>query len=238
MSLTDIEQNDVDISRLFSYKKEIVMITPDDKEITLYLKVLGDADNNIAKTNALRESGKFREQLRDREWKDRSLYVPEMLGKTKEEIVDIVIALEISRITMDAVNDVQVQYPKELDGDASLEDQEKYQEEVDGFSEKYEKAITKEVDKRTKAKRIEVNKLKKDDIVTKYENSLINQGVQTRYYDEYMEWALYFATYEDENYSVRAFKDVDSFRNSPAHLKEALIEEYSSIEIGASKLKK
>lgn len=238
MSLASIEQNDVDISRLFSYTSEAVLETPDGQKITFYLKVLGDADNNISKTKALRASKKFRDQLNDLEWEDRELYIPVMRGKNKSDILEIVLGLEMSAITMMAMNEIQVAYPQELSGDATLEDQEKYQEEVDSYSSRFEDALTKEVDKQIKQKRIAINKITKDDIILKYETALINQTVQRIYENAYFDQALHFATYTDKEFSVLAFKTAEDFENAPTYLKEALIHEYGKIEIGGSELKK
>ncbi len=63
MTLLDLEQNDVDISKLFEYTSELDIETPQGT-IRIYQKLLGDEDYNKVKARALRDSKRARKKIK------------------------------------------------------------------------------------------------------------------------------------------------------------------------------
>lgn len=239
MSLIDIEKNDVDISQLFTYKKEITLLVPGTTdEITLHQRIIGDSDNNKARVYALRESGKLRENLRNTKWEDRSAYLPSVDNLKKDDIVDLVLSLSIQEITLDAINKVDVPEPKEPKGDASLEDQEKHQKEVDAYKDKFNKAVNELLSTKLEERRKELNKNLKDDLIRTYETTVIDQLCQKRFLECYIEMCTFYGTYSDSGFTKRSFNAFEDFQNSPTQLKSRLMDGYSDLQVGGAALKK
>ena len=239
MSLIDIEQNDVDISQLFAYKKEITLLVPGTTdEITFYQRIVGDADNNRARVYGLRESATFREDLKNPKWEDRLAYLPNITKLLKDELINVLIALEVQDLSLESMNETSLKQPKEPAGDASLEEQEEYQKKVDSYKNEFNLKIMENLEARIERRQKELEKLNKDVLREQYEASLINRLCQERFGQSFLEMSTYFGTYTDKEYKTRAFKSFDDFLNAPTNLKDALISNYSNIQLGGVTLKK
>lgn len=239
MSLIDIEQNDVDISQLFAYKTEVTLLIPGTTdEVKFYQRIVGDADNNKARVYGLRESADFREQLRNEKWEDRKAYLPNISKLLKEELINIILSLELQDMSLDVMNETTLKHPKEPSGKATLEEQEKYQKEIDEYKIKFNEMISEGLDKRLDSRRKVLGSRKKEDLKEQYEATVINRLCQERFGRAYLAMATYYATYTDSSFQTRAFKTFEDFNNTPSNLKEALIDSYSELQIGGTTLKK
>lgn len=240
MSLIDIEKNDVDISQLFAYKKNIALLVPGDeeREVTFFQRVVGDAEVGQARTAALRTSAEMRAKLRDTKWKDRIIYIPKLTKLKKEDIIDLVLSLSIQELTVQAINKIEVKLPIELSGEATLEDQERYQEEVDAYPDKFQEAVATSLDNSLKGYRRDLNKVTKDELIKNYEAVMINQHASEKFTETYQELVTYLGTYNSKDYVERSFKSLEHFQNAPSMLKQTLIAHYTELEVSASTLKK
>jgi hypothetical protein len=239
MSLIDIEKNDVDISKLFAYKKEITLLIPGTSdEVTFYQRVVGDEDNNKARVYALRESGKLRSKLNDRKWEDRVAYVPDISKVLKDDLVEITLGLIMQDLSMQALNETTLKEPKQPKGDATLEEQEEYQEAIDNYKKEFNEKVTKTLGEKVEEKRKLFSKFTKDELVKMYGGALIDQHCQERFGRAYLEQATFYGTYVDKEYTTRAFKTFEDFKNAPSNLKDALTRAYSDIQLGGVALKK
>lgn len=240
MTLIDIEQNDVDISKLFEYKKELVLKIPDtDKEITFYQRLIGDEHINKSRVYALRKSATFREKLRDLDWEDRVAYVPNIRKFKKDELVDLILALELREITIEALNSIPpLPYPAKLKGDSKLEDLEAHQKKIDGYGEKMSQKVQDAVEIRLKERKKELSKRLKDNLILAYEVTIINQHSSEEFTTSYQEMSAYYGTFLDEDHKKLAFDTFEEFKDAPILLKKALIASYVGMEIDARTLKK
>lgn len=233
-----IEKNDINISKLFEFEREAKLLGVDGEEITVYMKLPGDEHLNRARVKALRLSKDFRQQLNDKEWEDREVYIPDASELDKEEIVSLLVSFNVTPIATKVAQEITIPIPKEPEGDASLEEQEEYQRKVDEYPELFNQHMTSEVTKRLENTRKRLNSLTKKALLEEYENQLVREHADTFFYKRYREYCCYFASFKDENYENRLFDKYESLRNSPEFLKTQLIDEYDKLEINAEELKK
>jgi len=240
MALMDIEQNDVNISKLFSYSKKITVNVPgeEDKTMDFYVRLLTDEQKNIAQVEVLRECGELRSHLKDPKWKDRGVYLPNFKGAKKEDVIEYIANTEYGNALLQAVNNIQIPYPAELVEDATDEDREEYQKKIDEYPLLAEQKITEEVLRIINALKIDLNKINKDELERRVEIASINNAVATRKDKLTKKWNAYYGTFFDADFKKPVFKSFEEYKNSPEVLLEVLEDTYNEIDIGGSELKK
>jgi hypothetical protein len=240
MTKRSAEKNDVDITQLFKYKKEVkVLDTLTGDSATFYMRLIGDADQARARVFGLRKSGKLRKELRTPGADLREAFVNEMPEfQDTETIISAVIILGIGDIQKQAINNTDVPEPVSPKSDSSLEILEEYQKEVDTYTEKYSKALDKEMNKIRKSETKRLSKMDDKELYKLYEALVIEQLCSGEMSQNYYQKCVYYATYKDKEYKKLAFLSFDDFDNAAPQLKERLIDEYRLLELGMSELKK
>jgi len=239
MSLPNIEKREVDLNALFNYTTELELLLPEGRgTITLYQRVIGDEDNGKAQVHALRESSEFREKLRNRRWKDRKAYIPNITNLRKEEIVETLASLMIRDLTLEALNEVHIPAKQEPDEDASLEEREEYQKYIDNYPDLYNMEVTRIVADKREAKLAEIRKINKDELLKLYEAVLIDMHAQSTFEKAYSEMAAYYGTFSDEEYTQRPYKSFEDFLKTPTRVKTEIIKSYKQLELSSVTLKK
>lgn len=234
------EKNDVDIGQLFKWSKEVELSDPyTQQSLTVYMRLVGDQDLNRARAYALRKSAEMRVALREENSDERIAFINE-LGefKDKESLVAMLILLSMPEIQREAVEDVVVPEPKEPKSDASLEDQEEYQKEVDAYAKRYEKALEKTIKKIQKRDTKIYEKEEMDELYSIYETLLINRLCTDEMNDAFYDKCIYYSTYKDKEFKNLAFKSFEDFLNASYEIKNLLKTEYQSLELGIDTLKK
>ncbi len=240
MTKRSAEKNDVDITQLFRYKKEVlVRDSLSGDSATFYLRIIGDADMAKARVFGLRKSGSLRRSLRTQGDDMRSAFVNEMPEfQDKDILINAVILLGIGDIQKQAINATDVPEPIPPKSDSSLEVLEKFQAEVDAYTQKYSKALDKEMSKIRKSEVKRLSKLEESELYNLYEALIIDQLCSGEMSQNYYQMCVYLGTYKDSKYNKLAFSDFDTFDNASPHLKERLIDEYRILELGMHELKK
>lgn len=237
--MRDIDKNDVDISALFKWNKEIeIEDSMSGLKAKFYMRLLGDSDLGRARAYAYRKSSELRRKLKDKDSDERVSLLASMEDFSD---VDIIIkAIEILRLSdiyQRAIKTVDLPEPKEPQDD-ELEKWEDYQKKVDEYSEKFRKAVDKEADKL----RLEDAKFLKGKEVQElykiYENEVISRLCQEEMNNNFYNMSIFLATFKDDKFKIPAFKDFDSFDNVHPSLKAKLKEEYQKLEMGVDILKK
>ena len=237
--IRDIDKNDVDISQLFKWNKEVeIEDVMSGLKAKLYIRLLGDSDLGKARAYAYRKSSELRKKLKDKNSDERVSLLAEIEDFSDSEI--IVKAIELLRIPelyQRAMKNVDLAEPKEPDGD-ELETWEDYQKKVDDYSVKFREAVDKEAEKLRIAD-TEFLKGKGDvELYKIYENEVINRVCQEEMNNNFYDMAIYLATFKDDKFKISAFKSFDSFDNIHPNLKSKLKEEYQKLEMGVDVLKK
>src|SRR4030042_1475527 len=215
----DLEKNDVDISRLFNWNKDFVLKI-NDKAYKIYMRLVGDAELNRARVFALRKSAELRAKLRDKDSDEYMALVPNFDIVILEELVEQTLLIYTRTLTEEAIKETKIPIPKEPDSDASLEDKEKYQKEIDGYLTKRQDKIKELVTKKLDEKRKELLKKDKTTIYNEYVKILTDQLCEIEMISKFRQICIFFGTYKDRNFKKRLADSFEEFDNWPSNNKE------------------
>jgi superfamily I DNA and/or RNA helicase len=203
------------------------------------LRIVGDADINKARVFGLRRSSQMRRELKTEGSALRDAFIAELPEfSDKESLIQSILILGAGEINRQAINATDVPEPKVPKSDAPLEDMEKYQEEVDAYSEKYQKELEKNTRKIEKQEYKRLEKKEIDELYKIYEGYVIDRLCSVEMADKYYEMCIYLGTYKDPEYKKLAFESFEQFENSPKELKNELLNAYRNLELGMDDLKK
>lgn len=237
--IRDIEKNDVDISVLFKWNKEIEVedVVPNIK-IKFYMRLLGDADLGKARAYAYRKSAELRKRLRDKDSDERVILLAEIDDFVDDEVLSKAIeVLRMPDIYQAAVKNVHLPEPKEPDTD-ELESWEDYQKKVDEYSDKFRKAVDKEADKLRADVVAQLQGKSREELYKIYEGEVINKLCQDEMNNRFYDMSIFLSIFKDNKFKNPAFKNFDEYDNTRPLLKTRLKEEYQRLELGIDVLKK
>jgi hypothetical protein len=235
--MKDIEKNDVNISNLFVWGAKTTIPT-NKGEKDIWVRVVGDADISRARVYALRKSAELRRKLKDLDSDERMAMIPEFDADSKEQAIELLLNLRIKEITDDALDDVEIVYPKEPASDASLEEQEEYQASVDNFPKYVEKQTRKAVETQVEKERERIKNMSMEGLEELYVNTLVNQLCETEMYQAFQDKTVFYACFTDENYTSPLFSDFEMYLNLPLEIKEKLATFYGTLTLDIDTLKK
>jgi len=238
--MKEIDKNDVDITQLFKWSKEVVLRDPyTGMVLTVHLRLVGDADMNRAKANGYRKSAELRKKLKTPDSDERTIFLTELDSYVeKESLIQAIILLEMPEYYQQALKVVDVKEPKEPKSFASQEEQENYQLEVDEYPKIFSKELEKELLKIREVRSEELEKFAKEKLYNLYENTVINRLCEEELKEQYYKMCVFYGTYKDPNLKNKAFKTFDEFENSHQQLQNTLRDEYMNLELGTDLLKK
>ena len=232
------ERNDIDLSRLFTWGREFELLDRKGESLgVVYIRLVGDADINRARVFALRKSRELRDKLIDLTSDERLAYIPKLENEDKENLAEILLSLNIRELTNSAITDTKVPFPKELKSGATLEQQEKYQKEVDDYPSKREKKVREALEKEIKDLRAELSRRTIEQLLKEYEKTTINQLCENEMLSRFKDACIVFGTYKDLEYKERLFESVEQYDNVLTETKNQLLTFYSSLDIGMDDLK-
>lgn len=236
--MRDIEKNDVDITSLFDFTKEVELRTTSGEPIKVYMKLPNDAQINRARVYAMRESSNLRKNLKDSSWEEREGFIPSVSDRTDEEIVEHIIGMSIQKIGVEISEDLTIPIPKEPDGGASLEEQEQYQQAIDEYPILVNEKFVKTLEKRIESLRTFLQKKNTKELLDLYEEEVIKGLCEEHFYKTYMLQNAFYASFKDPEFSEPLFAKFESLKNGPISLKGQLMEAYNQLEISPDELKK
>jgi len=233
-----VERNDVDISSLFMWGKEFTFSTGLGKELTVYIRLVGDSELNRSRIYALRSSSKLRNILRDENSDERLAYLPNYEDVTRDNLVEGILSLSIRELAQKGAREIDIPYPTEPSSEDSLEKHEKYQKKVDEYPAKRQAKIEKFINDALDKKRESMAILDKEAVYSLYKKILIDDLCENEMVTAYIESCTYFGIFNDEKYTERTFDSLEEFQNLPKEAKEKFISTYRELEIEQDELKK
>lgn len=237
--MQQIDKNDVDISILFKWGTAVPIKDAFGTTIeTVFVRLAGDAETNIARTYALRESAKLRNLLKTPDSDERLAYIPNWKDMKEVNLVELVIQFKLRDLVQRVTKDILLPLPVEPRSDAKLEAYENYQKEVDEYPTKRESTIKEKLDGTIQEERKTLSKLPKGELALEAENAIIAELCERRMYEAFQAMILTQATFRDEDYKIKYFKSVEEFENLISDFKEQLFNAYNSINISTENLKK
>lgn len=233
-----IERNDVDISKLFRWGTRFPIELFGENKGYVYIRLLGDADNNRARVYALRKSAELRKKLNS-DTEERLAFIPDIELLEKETLVEMILLGRVKDFTQTALTIVDKQpIPKEPDSTATLEQQEKYQAEVDAHPEKRDKKIREVIEELVEKERKALNVRTMESLFKDYEKTIINELCETEMISAYRDACVVFGCYSDEGFKDKVFNSVEDLNEVPKQIKDQLVEYYIALEINGEELKK
>lgn len=233
------ERNDIDIKKLFQWGKEITIEDRTGKELfKCYLRLVGDADVNRARVFALRQSAQMRRQLKTKDSEYRTAYIVEPEDIEEDRIKEMIVYMSMRDITYRSIQAVDIPLPKEPPDNATLEQQEKFQEEIDNWPVLKEKKVKEYIDNEVTKLRKELDKRTKEQLHRQYEETVINEICETEMSTKYREFCVFQGLYKDASCAEKLFSEFETFDNLPTEIKELFLLEYSNLEIPVDELKK
>lgn len=235
-----VEKNDVDISKLFYYGDKFDILDKAEKKVmTVYIRLVGDAELNQARVFALRSSADLRSKLKDKSSDERRAFIPENYDDlSNEDIINLIVLYSTQDITNDVIKNTEIPIPKEPKSDASLEEQEEYQRLVDAYPLYRVTKIREEVNLKIESLKETLSKKSKDELVVEYERVIIVTLCQQEMLTKFREMSTYFGCFKDKNYKTRLFSSFESFSNILPEIKQQLMDNYISLEVSNDELKK
>jgi hypothetical protein len=225
-----IERNDVDISKLMTWRKDFTLFDHEGNAYKVYIRLVGDAEINQARVYALRKSAELRKKLRDPESDEYFAYIPMLELLTKDRIVDSLIYYRIGDVQTKAYKDVRVDIPKEPNSEATLEEHEEYQKLIDAYPAKVKEAVNKFVENELEKFRKDAKKRSLESLYDELVIEMTDHVCETEMLAAYRDKCAFFGTYKDVEYKERLFGSFDDFLNLPTDTKSKILECYNSLE--------
>lgn len=237
--MESIEKNDVDITKLFNWGKEISILDEDDNPIiNAYIRIIGDMDVNKARVFALRKSAELRRKLHDESSDEYYMYIPDFSITEKDVLVEFAISSMVREITTRVLRELDLTLPQEPDELAPLSEHEEYQKKIDEWPKTRQEKIAKAVEKELEKERERLNKLSDGEIQKIYKQHIIDDVCEEEMYKQFSDIQTYFSIYKDENYKERLFKSFEEYANLPTYIKNQFIDAYGTLSIRIDELKK
>lgn len=235
-----VEKNDVDLSKLFYFGKEFSIKGKNGKALlTAYIRLVGDAELNRARTFAIRRSAELRARLKSSDTDESIAYIPSKEVAEKDLLVSTILTISYQSYTREALREAQLPpIPVEPSSDASLERQEEYQKEIDSYQFRRNTVISEYVEAKLSAERERVLKLSDSDIYDYYKKLVIADICEQEMYKIFREQCAYYGSYKDKNYTTPLFTSYAQFENLPPEVKEQFLVNYASVDISSEDLKK
>jgi hypothetical protein len=231
------EVNDVDVQKLFNwFTSAEVYIKGKPKKF--YIRLAGDADLGKARVFALRKSNEFRLKLKD-ETSDEFLALigPKELFD-KDSLISVILLHKVKEISREAYKTIDVPFPKEPDSDADLEEQERYQKEVDEYEKKVKDLITKYIERRLEEIKLDLDKKSLDELYEIYKDEQTRSLCEGEMLKAFKQYCVHLNVFLDKNMTKRAFNSYDEFDNLPQEIKTQFLDIYDSLDLDVETLKK
>jgi len=232
------ERNDIDLSKLFTWGREFELLGRNSESLgKVYIRLVGDADLNRARIYALRKSRELRDKLNTPGSDERLAYIPEINSEDRDILIETLISFSLRELTGKVVSDTKVPLPKELKSNATLEQQEKHQKEVDDYPVKRDKEVRKNLEKEISTLRSDLNKKSTEVLLKEYEKLVINQYCENEMLFRFKDACIVFGAYKDEDYTERLFDSLEVYDNALTEIKTQLSTFYTSLDINMDELK-
>ena len=237
--MKSVDKNDVDISVLFNWSQPLEIKDNHNKVVlTVQQRVVSDAELNQSRVIALRRSSEHRNKLLTEGTNERIALVPQKETLEKESLIMATLSFVLKDLHREVLNEVLVPFPREPSSDASLDEHETYQKEVDNWSAKRTDKIRASVEEKSLQKEKELRKWSFDKLYDTYVRLLVDRECEMIFYDTFNAHLAYLSTYIDLRLKKRAFASFDQFNQLPTRIRNQFVEAYQRLDIDMDELKK
>jgi hypothetical protein len=233
------EKNDVIISKLFNWGNKFSIVDSKGTKISdVYIRLVGDSELNRARVFGLRKSAEMRKKLRDPNSDEHMAYILDKDTVEKQNLVNYLLYRKTSEFAQAATKDIDIPFPKELEGDSTLEEQENYQKEVDSYPARVEEKVRSVITKQAEDEQKRLEAMNEDDLYKLFVVTTTNELCETEMYSRFRDFCVFSGSYKDDKYRHLFFNSIEEFSNLPRELKEQFLTNYDTLEISMEELKK
>jgi len=233
------EKNDVNISKLFNWGNVFEIVDSKGSAIMkAYIRIVGDSELNRARVYGLRKSAELRKKLKNSDSDEHMAYILDKDTVEKQNLINYLIYKKTTEFAQEASRNINIPFPKEVEGDTTLEEQEKYQLEVDSYPTKVETEVRRVITKQVEDEQKRLESLSEDDLYKLFVSTTTNDLCETEMYSRFRDFCVYSGSYKDEKYKHLFFNSIEEFSNLPREIKEQFLSNYDTLEISMDELKK
>lgn len=231
---------------LFKFKKSAEIIDPETKEVLakFWVRILGDEDIKEAYKYGRIASANKRASLKNKESDDYKDAQAQLEGAPRENLIFIMKASREAMFANEAgVIVVREELPKleeiaAIPDAPTLEEQEILDRLEKQVNDDYAKKLQEYVDDKLVVLSGELDAMSDEELIAVSQDELVNIQALEAFAFELQDQKSFRGTYEDEGCKVRAFRDIDDFRNAHSLVKIQINEAINSLDtIGPDELK-
>lgn len=237
--MIEVEKNDVDISKLFNWGRKYEITDSEGAvQATVYMKLMGDSDVNIARVHAIRKSADLRRKLQDSKSDENVIFIKPMDAIAMEDLLNLITVFSMREITAEAYKNTSVKRPVQPKSNASLAKMEKYQKELDDYPALYRAAVEKQMKSEVDKLKAQLKTESHEALYKRYVSTLIDELCEQEALNSYKNIEVYLGCYKDENYKERFFSSFEEYDNIPTEMKNEFRNAYDKLDIRVDELKK
>jgi hypothetical protein len=226
------------LSKLFKWSKKVdIRDSSDNIVATVFMRLIGDADFNEAREQALASSKKLRRDLKNPQSLAYTGAFADIEFVDKDDMINNVIISEMNVYRDEATKLFPEKDLPEPPETSDLESQEEYQDKVKTIRDERVKSISEHMDKRFEERRVELEKETLEVLKKDYIRAVINNRANQEFMDTFQDYCVFKATYSDEAMKKPEFSSFDEFVNCAPQVKDQLIRAYLTLEISGEELK-
>jgi hypothetical protein len=228
----------VDLQKLFRWKRELPIIDENGDEVDrVWQRVVSDKEREEARLNALRTSRDTRLALRDEGSLEFAALAENIETVDRERLVGVILTNEFSKMYDSAAKEISLQMPKHPGPEATLEQLEIYENEVDEYNDKRSEQVMEVVDRKANSRKEKLGELEEEEFLELARRSFENQICSNVVNEQLLHYSTYLGTYKDEKCNNRYFKSYSEFEDLSSEIKQQLTRGYSTIRVGQEELK-
>ena len=226
------------IAKLFRWQRKVDIREGDKILDTVYIRLVGDAEFQEAKTVALKRSKQLRILLRDKSTDEYQAGFSDLGSLSKDELIMGITFGEIPDYRDEGLMTLPDKEPPELSDNPTLEQQEEYETKLEELKNERTKLLTEFIEKKAEERKAEINKITDiEQLQEMYVHSVINMRCSEEFTRAFREYQVFKGTYTDNKLKTLAFDSFDEFDECAPQLKNQLMTAYISLELSGEDLK-
>jgi len=226
------------LSKLFRWHRKVDITEGDNVLATVYMRLVGDADFQEAKSVALRRSKELRIKLRNPDSEEHKSNFLDIDSLTKDELIMGISFGELPDYRDEALLQVPERSLPELPDTPTLEQQEDYEAKEEEIRNERTKFISDFIEKKAEERREELDKIEDiDKLREMYSHAVINMKCTEEFTKVFREYQVYKGTFNDAKFTQLAFDSYEEFEECAPQLKNHLLRAYVNLELTGEELK-
>lgn len=234
----------VQIGDLLRYKQKVDLRNNGNVIATVWVRVLGDYDLQLSYRLSRIASARMRAALRtpgSPEYQDEIAVVS--TNNTREECLDLIKRSKLNTFFGEANAVINREDPPKIESIAvepdapTLEEQERLDKMLEDQNKDYDAKIKQYMEEHAAIFEAELAEKPDDEIFEMAKFEISNILALQEFQNEVQAQKIYWGTFNDEKCKVRAFADIDEYKNSHPSIKNQLIAAYSAVELAPDDVK-